>query len=212
MTALKEEELNLINRSKHEASFRKGDILIHEGAPTSHIVYLKSGLVKEFIKGDHDKEQILQIIKKFSFLGLSSFFGDRIHRYSYAALEDITICYYDLSVFHQLIKQNGAFSYEILVSVACDNLNNFNRFMKQSQKKTYGRIADAILYFSTIIYESKEFEIPFTRHELSEMIGISRESTTRVLTKFHEEGIISLNDRQIQILNLPLLQQISKNG
>jgi len=212
MKALTEDEIQLINKSKFQASFQKGDILIHEGTPASHIIYLKSGLVKEFIKGEHEKEQILQILKKYSFLGLSSFFGDKIHRYSYAALEDITICYYDLSVFLQLIKQNGNFSYDILVSVARDNLNNFNRFMKQSQKKTYGRIADVILYFSTIIYESKEFEIPFTRQELSEMIGISRESTARILTKFHEEGIILLNDRRIVITNLPLLQQISKNG
>ncbi len=206
------EELDLINTSRHETSYRKGDIIIHEGSPISHIIYLKTGLVKEYVKGAQQKEQILQIVKNFSYLGLSSLFGDKINHYSYAALEDITVCYIDISVFHQLIKQNGAFGYEILVSVASDNLNNFNRFMKQSQKKTYGRVADAILYFSTIIYESNEFEIPFTRQELANLIGISRESATRVLTKFHDDGIVSLNDRHIRIDNLPLLEQISKNG
>ena len=206
------EELDLINTSRYEASFQKGDIIIHEGSPTSHIIYLKTGLVKEYVKGTQEKEQILQIVKKSAYLGLSSLFGDKINHYSYAALEDITVCYIDISVFHQLIKQNGSFGYEILVSVARDNLNNFNRFMRQSQKKTYGRVADAILYFSKIIYESKEFEIPFTRQELANLIGISRESATRVLTKFHEDGIVSLHDRHIRIDNIPLLQQISKNG
>ena len=206
------EELDLINVNRHETAFRKGDIIIHEGSPTSHIIYLKSGLVKEYVKGSQEKEQILQIVKKFSYLGLSSLFGDKINHYSYAALEDITVCYIDISVFHQLIKQNGSFAYEILVSISRDNLNNFNRFMKQSQKKTYGRVADAILYFSKIIYESKEFELPFTRQEMADLIGISRESATRVLTKFHEDGIVHLHDRHILIDNLPLLQQISKNG
>ena len=84
--------------------------------------------------------------------------------------------------------------------------------MRQSQKKTYGRVADAILYFSQVIYESKEFEVPFTRQELANLIGISRESATRVLTKFHEDGIVSLHDRHIHIANLPLLMQISENG
>ncbi len=211
-TVLGVEELDLINTSRREAAFRKGDIIIHEGSPISHIIYLKSGLVKEFVKGNQEKEQILQIVKRSSYLGLSSLFGDTINHYSYAALEDITICYIDVSVFQQLIKQNGSFGYEILVSVAHDNLNNFNRFMKQSQKKTYGRVADAILYFSNIIYESKEFEIPFTRQELANLIGISRESATRVLTKFHEDGIVVLHDRHIRIDNFPMLQQISKNG
>lgn len=206
------DELDLVNGSRHEASFRKGDIIIHEGSPNSHIIYLKSGLVKEYVKGAQEKEQILQIVKKFTYLGLSSLFGDKVNHYSYAALEDITVCYIDINVFHQLIKQNGSFGYEILVSVARDNLNNFNRFMKQSQKKTYGRVADAILYFSTIIYESSEFELPFTRQELADLIGISRESATRVLTKFHEDGIVDLRERKIRIDNLLLLQQISKNG
>ena len=206
------EELDLINTSRHETAFRKGDIIIHEGSPTSHIIYLKTGLVKEYVKGTQEKEQILQIVKNYSYLGLSSLFGDKINHYSYAALEDITVCYIDISVFHRLIKQNGSFGYEILVSVARDNLNNFNRFMRQSQKKTYGRVADAILYFSKVIYESKEFEIPFTRQELANLIGISRESATRVLTKFHEDRIVSLHDRHIRIDNLPLLMQISKNG
>jgi len=206
------EELDLINTSRHETAFRKGDIIIHEGSPTSHIIYLKTGLVKEYVKGTQEKEQILQIVKNYSYLGLSSLFGDKINHYSYAALEDITVCYIDISVFHQLIKQNGSFGYEILVSVARDNLNNFNRFMRQSQKKTYGRVADAILYFSQVIYESKEFEVPFTRQELANLIGISRESATRVLTKFHEDGIVSLHDRHIHIANLPLLMQISENG
>jgi CRP-like cAMP-binding protein len=205
-------EINLINDNRTETEFRKGDIILHEGTMISHIIYLKSGLVKEYIKNNNDKEQILQIVKKYSYLGLPSLFGDRVNHYSYAALEDITVCYIDLNVFNGLIKKNGNFAYEILVSVSRDSLNNFHRFMSQAQKKTYGRVADAILYFSRIIYESTEFEIPFTRQEFADLIGIARESTARVLAKFKEEGIMDLEGRLIKIKKLDLLKQISKNG
>ena len=43
-------EINLINDNRTETEFRKGDIILHEGTMTSHIIYLKSGLVKEYIK------------------------------------------------------------------------------------------------------------------------------------------------------------------
>ena len=205
-------ELGIVSENSREASFRKGDIILHEGSMTSHIIYLKSGLVKEYQKGPGDSEQILQIVKKFTYLGLPSLFGDRINHYSYAALEDISVCYIDLSVFNRLIRMNGNFAFEILVSVSRDSLNNFHRFMSQSQKKTFGRVADALLYFSGIIYESSSFEIPFTRQEFADLIGISRESATRVLTKFREDGILDLDGRTIRILNAGLLQQISKNG
>ncbi|MCK9204572.1 MAG: Crp/Fnr family transcriptional regulator [Bacteroidales bacterium] len=205
-------EINLVNENHREAEFKKGNILTHEGSMTSHIIYLKSGLVKEYVKSNNEKEHILQIIKKFSYLGLPSLFGDRINHYSYAALEDIKVCYIDAGIFNQLVKQNGNFAYEILVSISRESLNNFHRFMRQSQKKTYGRMADAILYFSTIIFEQNTFDIPFSRQELADLIGISRESATRVLIKFRDDGILSLEGRAICINNLELLRQISKNG
>ena len=84
--------------------------------------------------------------------------------------------------------------------------------MSQSQKKTYGKVADAMLYFSRIIYENPEFEIPFTRQELADLIGISRESATRVLLKLKADGILSVDERHVKIENLEILQQISRNG
>lgn len=205
-------EIDRIDENRAEIDFKKGDIIVHAGTMISHIIYLKSGLVKEYIKTGDGREQILQIVKKYSYLGMSSLFGDRINHYSYAALEDIKVCYIDLNVFTNLIRENGNFAYEILVSVSRDSLNNFHRFMSQAQKKTYGRVADAILYFSKFIYESTEFEIPFTRQEFADLIGMARESTTRVLIKFKEEGILDLEGRLIRIRKPELLQQISKIG
>ncbi len=205
-------ELDKVNENSREAEFKKGDIIIHEGSLNSNIIYLKSGLVKEYVRTSTQKEQILQIVKKFSYLGLPSLFGDRVNHYSYAALEDIKVCYIDISVFNKLIRENGEFAYQILVSVSRDSLNNFHRFMSQSQKKTYGKVADALLYFARIIYEAQEFEIPFTRQELADLIGISRESATRVLLKLKDDGILSVDERHVQINDLDLLQQISRNG
>jgi CRP-like cAMP-binding protein len=204
-------EISSINDNRTETEFRKGDVILHEGTMTSHIIYLKSGLVKEYVKSQN-KEQILQIVKKYSYLGLSSLFGDRINHYSYAALEDVKVCYIDLNVFNQLIKTNGNFAYEILVSISRDSLNNFHRFMSQARKKTYGRVADAILYFAQIIYESNEFEIPFTRQEFADLIGMARESTTRVLIRFRDEGILDLDGRIIRIHKPEMLHQISRIG
>ena len=205
-------ELDQIRENSRAATFRKGDIMVHAGSMTSHIIYLKSGLVKEYVKSANDSEQILQIVSKFTYLGLPSLFGDRVNHYSYAALTDVTVCYIDVNIFNQLIRDNGNFAYEILVSVSRDSLNNFHRFMNQSQKKIYGRVADAIIYFSRIIFELETFELPFTRQEFADLIGLSRESATRVLTKFKDDGILSIDGRQISILKPDLLARISKHG
>ena len=74
-------ELELVHLHSKEMEIKKGDIVIHQGSLTSHIIYLKSGLVKEYIRQPNDREQILQIIKKHSYLGLPSLFGDSINHY-----------------------------------------------------------------------------------------------------------------------------------
>ena len=205
-------QLDLVTSNSQESLLKKGEVILHEGSLTSHIIYLKTGLVKEYIKHSGEKEQILQIIKKHTYLGLPSLFGDRINHYSYAALEDCKICYIDINMFNSLVRENGNFAYEILVSTSRDSLNNINRFLHRSQKKVYGRVADAILYFSKIIYEAGKFSLPISRQELADLIGVSRESATRVLLKFKAEGIISLKGRCITIVNMDLLEQISRKG
>jgi CRP-like cAMP-binding protein len=206
------QELETISSNSRETAFRKGDILVHAGSMTSNIIYLKSGLVKEYVINSSGREQILQIVKKHTYLGLQSLFGDRVNHYSYAALTAVKVCYIDVTVFNRLVRENGDFAYEILVSVSRDSLNNFNRFMNRSQKKIYGRVADAILYFSRIIFEQDSFDLPFTRQEFADLIGVSRESATRALSKFEQEGLLFIRGRQVKVVNLPMLDQISRTG
>jgi len=212
VAVLSADELELLSANCSEVSLKKGDVLFKEGALTSHIVYLKTGLVKESINGANNKEQIIQLIKAHSYLGLSSMIGYHVSQYTYTALEDLKVCYIDTSVFKQLVLSNGRFSYEILVSVCRENLNNYNRCLNKSIKQLYGRFADAMLYFSNIIYESDTFELPVTQNELAALISTTRESVTRTFTKFKSEGILVINDRKITILKKELLEQISKTG
>ncbi|MBI5217819.1 MAG: Crp/Fnr family transcriptional regulator [Bacteroidia bacterium] len=184
VSVLNEKQLGLLNNNSREIEIKKGEIILRSGILNSHIIYLKKGYVKEFIVGLNKKIKILQIIKQRSYMGLHSLFGDKINHYSYTALEDLKICYIDINVFKKLVKENGDFAYELLVYVCKDSLNNFYRLINQSQKNTNGRFADVILYLSENICNSQHFELPLTRQELSELIGISRENTARVISKF----------------------------
>ena len=205
-------ELNKIFNNRYISDVRKGTNILNEGSPTSHIIYLRSGLVKEYILRPDNHEQILQIIQPHSYLGLTSLFGDKINHYSYTALTELRLCYIDIDVFTELVKTNGNFAFEILTSVGRENLNNFHRFIDQSHKKIYGRIADVLIYFSKVIFSNKRFQIPLTRQEIADMVGTSRESTGRVLVKFTGEGIIGLSGRNIVINDMAKLEKISRYG
>jgi CRP-like cAMP-binding protein len=209
---LSDKELDLITESRYISDIPRKTNILNSGSPISHIIYLRSGLVKEFISKPDDREQILQIILPHSYLGLTSLFGDKINHFSYSALTDLKVCYIDIEIFTQMIKSNGNFAFEILSSVGRENLNNYHRFIAQNNKKTYGRIADMLLYFSRVVFQSNKFQIPLTRQEVAELVGTSRESTGRVLSKFNNEGIITVSGRKVIINEFKKLEKISRLG
>jgi CRP-like cAMP-binding protein len=211
-TLLKKEEMDLIFNNRYISEVGKRTNILNEGSPISHIIYLRSGLVKEYIVRPNYQEHILQIIKPHSYLGLTSLFGDKINHYSYQALTDLKVCYINSDVFLNLVRNNGNFALEILTSMGRDSLNNFHRFINQSHKKIYGKIADILIYFSRIVYLSTKFQIPLTRLELAEMVGTSRESTGRVIAKFSSEGIIKISGKNIIINDIKKLENISRLG
>lgn len=205
-------QLELLTYNSIKGHVKKGRILSSQGSLVSHIIYLRSGLVKEYMIGPNNKEQIFQILKQRTYLGLQSLFGDKINHYSYAALSDIDVCYIDINVFRKLVKQNGEFAYEILVSVCRDSINSYRKFVNQSQKRIYGKVAEALLYFSKIIYEANSFTLPLNRTEFANLIGTSRESASRTLSKFNKEGIINLKNNIIEITQPKKLDEICQHG
>ncbi|PKQ61229.1 hypothetical protein BZG02_16480 [Labilibaculum filiforme] len=209
---LSDTELALLNGSYHETVFEKGDIILSEGSSSAYVIYLRKGLVKEYGKGDQNQEYILQVIKPHSYLGLHSIFSDGGNHYSYMALTSVKVCYIELKAFSSFIKENGQFGYEILNSVCSDSVRNYHRFVDQHQKKIFGKVADALLYFSSVIFESSNFTLPLSRKEISYMIGTSRESVSKQICGFESDKIIKVNGRNISILDMDKLKQISRVG
>ena len=84
--------------------------------------------------------------------------------------------------------------------------------MSQSHKQLPGRIADVILYFSEIIFKSHVFEFPFTRRELAELAGTTKESFIRTLAEFKNDKIIELEGSKVTINSMKIIKTLSDLG
>jgi CRP/FNR family transcriptional regulator len=51
-----------------------------------------------------------------------------------------------------------------------------------------------------------------SRQELSDLAGMSKESSIRILKEFKDEGIVAVNGNSIHILKPEQLQQIRETG
>lgn len=209
---LSEHELIKLAGACISSSAKKGDVIFREGSVAVYIAYIKNGLVKETMTGPSGKDQIFRILKRHSYIGMTSLLGNKVYHYNYTALTELNICYIEQETFMSLMKANGEFSLTIMKSLCHDHLIASYKLVNQSQKKIYGKVADAILYFSDFIFEKKSFELPLSRNEIANLIGTSRESVIRTLHSFQNERIIELRNNKFKILKYKDLQNISKKG
>ena len=205
-------ELELMSNNVSEALFERGESLFRENILNGHVTYIQSGLVKIHMKADGGKDYIIKLVKAPAYLGLATIFGDRINNYSATALVPTTACFIDIDTFKSLIHKNGGFAYEIIADISRNELLDYKRFAIQSHKQTPGRIAGVILYFAEKVYQNDCFELPLSRNEIAELIGISRESVTRALMTFKKDGIIDIEKHRVHIRKMESLQAIDRSG
>ena len=62
------------------------------------------------------------------------------------------------------------------------------------------------------IYRSDSFTLSLTREEMGALIGSSRETITRILHEYTENGMISIEGKTIKILDRKRLERISETG
>lgn len=212
VSVLKEDQMFLLGENCAEVNFKKGDILFKQDSFSLNVAYLKTGLVKIHMRGLANKEQIIKIAKAPSYLGIPTTIGNKINQYSATAIEPCSVCFINLECFKELILRNPKFSYEIILNMCQNELTHFRNCLYKTQKNARGLVADAILNFANNIYYNSNFNLPLTRSEIADLINSSRESVSRILSEFHNDKIIEINGKNINIINLDLLIKISQNG
>jgi len=212
LLTLNDAEVYKMELETSHTEMRSGDLLLRQGAPFHSIIYLRSGYVKEFVINDNSPDQIVQLIKPKSYIGLQSLFSSKESAFSYQSITDIELCYIQQHTFSDLIKNNGSFAREILISVSQETLGNQKRILGLNQKQIFGKVADTILYMATQVYDQNEFELKLSRTELAQMIASTRESVTKALLWFHEQAMISMEKNTITILDQTRLKEISRKG
>jgi CRP/FNR family transcriptional regulator len=209
---LGEAEIERVIDNSNVVAFNKKEIIFRQSTRTSHIMFIKSGMVKIFKEGRNGKYIILKVALPGDFPGLISIYGGDTHHYSASAIQLAEICFVDINVFNDILATNGNFAEKIINRISNDGLFIFDRLMSQSHKQLPGRIADVILYFSEKIYKNEEFEFPLTRRELAELAGTTKESFIRTLAEFKHDKIIDLDGSMVKINSLKIVKTLSDLG
>ena len=209
---LPEDDLKLILDKSRFVKFKKKEVIIRQGTPVSHIMFIKQGTTKIYKESRNGNYIILRIESTGNFLGILSAFANDVHKHSVASIDETEIGFIEKDFLYELIKRNGVFSLKVIESLSNYGTFIFERLISQTHKQLPGRIADVLLYFSEEIFKSEVFEFPFSRRELACLAGTTKESFIRTLTEFKNDKIIKLDGSKVEIVSMDNIKLLSKHG
>ena len=174
--------------------------------------YLKSGLVKLYRTDQTGKEQIITIARPMDYVSLLSVFSNKHYNYSVTALQDSVTCNLKLADITTLISQDGTLALNLLgkMSRVADTI--ILESLEIRKKHLRGRVAYLLIYFARTIYFADEFELPLSRKEMAEYVGMTTENVIRTLSEFRKDGILKIYGKTIHIVNMESLESIAEFG
>lgn len=209
---LSDQEVQDLCNNKREFPYRKGDIIHREGDPVVYFKYLKSGLVKMFRTTSLGEEQVITITKPFEFVSNINIFSEEKYTYSVAAVEDSVVCAVELDFIKKISIGNGTFAMGLLSKISKVNEKIITQTLDLRQRNLAGRVAYILLYFANEVYGTRVFDLPVSRQEIADFIGMSSANVIRTLSDFKKEGILKVNGKTIEITDIARLQMMSKTG
>jgi CRP-like cAMP-binding protein len=209
---LTSEEISLVDANRYEATFKPGEVILKQGSPANNAVFLASGMAKVYIEGLDGRNFILGIV-----LPTNLILGPGVHilkknSYSVSALTVVQACFISFDIINQLISQNQAFAQGMLEDISIKSYNVHTKLVSLTQKKMHGRIAEAILFLSDVVFKSDEFDPILSRQEFGEMTNMAKESVVRILKELEATGVIDSGHSRIKILDKEKLRLISEKG
>ena len=90
--------------------------------------------------------------------------------------------------------------------------NLYDRLNSISNKQSLSKVCDSLIYLSEKIFESNVIPIIITRRDIAELSGLATENIVRILAELKSANAISVNKKEITILDMDMLKRFSCFG
>jgi CRP/FNR family transcriptional regulator len=200
---LTEEELNLINKIAGEKEFKKGEYIFFEGEAGDKFFIIKDGQVKLTKMIKNGDEQILNIFSNNDIIAEIVAFDKGNYPASAVTMTDTGVIIFDQSELENLILKHPSIGVKLLREMSGRLRRAQQNVRDLALKDSSARVAGLLIFLAEKYGKKKKnkvvLDISLTQQELASMIGSSRETVSRVLGKFENEGLIKTSRKKINI-------------
>lgn len=184
--------------------YRKDMYIFGEGEPAEMLCFVHRGAVKVFKTTSEGQEQTLHLLQPNELFAITGFVVGGIYPGTAQTLEDSWVGCIRNQALRSLAQRDVALAWALLSFFARRLTGTSQQVLDLGTRDTAGRLAAALLQLAGVRERSMgqhvKVGLQVTHRELAQLIGASRETVTRLLGEFRQEGSIAVEpDGHLQI-------------
>jgi CRP/FNR family transcriptional regulator, polysaccharide utilization system transcription regulator len=207
---LSESEIKEINNIRTISFFKKNEIIAKQGTPANYFITLRKGYAKLNYEGADRKTSFIGILQLGDISAGTGFLVDGRYHFTYTALTEVEVCLIDSEFIKSILFSNNTFCEAFLRSINIKHTQFIERNHSNNHKNMIGRVAEALLIMSSVIFRKNAFDMLISRQDFADFTSMKKESLIRSLKEIKENRIIDLNKNFVEILDVEKLGKLSK--
>ncbi len=207
-STLESEELEKVLSYSQTIKVDKNSYIFKEGESGSGLYILEKGLVKICHNTIEGKEIVIHLVREGGMFGESSAFQAAPSPASAYTLKNSSIIYFSCEQLEKSVLENPKWALTLLTNISI-RLRMFMRKLEaRNEKSIIQRLAAYLTHRSRMEEGSLVLDLGFSQEVLGGILGVSRESVSRAISKLQENKAIEVKGKIIYIIDLQLLESL----
>jgi len=192
-------------------AIKRGEYLFRAGDKFDSLYATRTGFFKTKLLLEDGREQVTGFHMAGELMGLDGI-GPERHTCDAVALEDSDVCVIPFARLEGLGREMQALQHHFHKVMSREIVREHGVMMLLGSMRAEERLAAFLLNLSQRLstrgYSAHEFNLRMTREEIGSYLGLKLETVSRAFSKFQEEGLIAVQQKNIRILDTARLREI----
>jgi CRP-like cAMP-binding protein len=191
---------------------RRGTVLCRQGEHLAGVVVVGFGIMKLALRRPDGEEKVVRFLNANETFGECSVLLDRPCPLYVVALENTMIAEVAAAPLHRLMELDPRFAGNVVRSMAENYLDLLADYEASLQQSALQRLA---AYLGSLAKPNGSpgtwiSHLPASKTAVAARLGITKETMSRSLRELANRGLIEVAQREIEVRDLPGLEQIAR--
>jgi CRP/FNR family transcriptional regulator len=190
---------------------RRGTALYRAGESSQCIYAVRSGFFKSTITDRDGREQVTGFFMSGELLGMDGL-ARGVCESSAIALEDSDVCSMPYALIEQIGRDIPSLQRRLNAALAREIQRDHGVMLLLGCMCAEERLASFLLNLSGRFlrrgYSGSQFVLRMTRNDIGSFLGLQLETVSRLFSAFHKIGLITVQQRQVSIIDVKGLELV----